>query len=151
MPLMDPEGIWEFPDYNVTTVIIRENDRCNTFGIWVVDSENCAVSPGSRLGTLSTSLQSGKYALKIFSSFKKGQLSAPREALATLSVKDEAIFIDKLKIDFTINPLAMIPSFARRMFRLKFNDPIRQIKKGLTKIYPSYDGNGSSRRQPVYL
>ncbi len=150
-PLMDPEGLWEYPEFNVQVLIVRDDEDASSFGIWIIDSENCTLSPGDRLGTLSPSLKTGEFKLNIFTSVKNGKLCASKDALASFSEKDEAIFVDKFKIKFSFNPFGFLPSHLRRLFRLKTENPADKIKTGLKRIYPSYDGNGNSRRRPIYL
>lgn len=125
--------------------------EASTFGLWIVESQNCALNPGMRFGTLSSSAQKGKYSLKIFTSIKKGTLSGLKPTVATYSEKDETLFIDTSKLKFSFNPFGLLPNSIRRTFRLTEQNPKTSLKSGLRKVFPSYDGNGNNRRQPIYL
>lgn len=144
------EGLWSYPQDDVTVLITRNSSRKGVMDIYVVESADCSLSPGMMLGELLSTPDPDKYTLKLFTTVKKGMLSRPRNASVSFSENKEALIVkpdNSLKV--RLNPTRLLPSFWRMVsFSLKQPD---SAPEGLVKIYPSYDGNGSSRRSPRYL
>ncbi|MDE6772767.1 MAG: hypothetical protein K2J49_09210, partial [Muribaculaceae bacterium] len=83
-------------------------------------------------------------------------LSNPRSCIATLSKDGETIILDKeeksLKLRFSLNPSILLPKMWRIVrIGTSTSKPKANPPAGMVRIYPSYDGNGSSRRSPRYL
>ncbi|MCM1153036.1 MAG: hypothetical protein NC328_05230 [Muribaculum sp.] len=150
MPISGPEGIWSFPEDNVIVLIMPDDTSQGEFRISVVQSDDCRLVPGEVIGCLKPSADADKFTLSLFTSRKRGRLSAPADCAATLVEKEEAIYIEKRKIKLKFNPLGFLPYFWRSI-RFSISDPVKQIPNGMVRIYPSYDGNGSSLRKPRYL
>ena len=116
----------------------------------MVESSDCSLSPGMRIGSLTSSADPDKYSIRLFTRQKNGILSLPLDAVATFSESKEALIVKKdSRIRIRFNPTRLLPSFWRLVsisFKSKDSAP-----EGLIKIYPSYDGNQSSRRAPRYL
>jgi len=148
-PLEGPEGIWQYPEDHVTVLVMKSAEG-EGYQLTVVQSEDTSLLPGEVLGTLTPSLDSGKFKLSIYTIRKKGRLSDLRDCLVTLSSDGETMRVEKAGVDFSFNPLGFLSGF-RRVLRMKIKDPAADLPDGMTRIYPSYDGNGSSRRHPRYL
>lgn len=148
-PLEGPEGIWQYPEDHVAVLVLKSGVG-EGYQLTVVQSEDTSLLPGDVLGTLTPSLDPGKFRLSIYTIRKKGRLSDLRDCLVTLSSDGETMRVEKAGVDFSFNPLGFLSGF-RRVLRMKIKDPAADLPDGMTRIYPSYDGNGSSRRHPRYL
>lgn len=166
LPLSGIEGVWLYPDDRVTVLIIRNprlsSTEFTTYKMTVVETSDCNLHPGDRLGTLTESAEAGKYNIELFTERKNGLLLKPRTCRAEISKDGESIIFkkDKNKLNFrlTINPYTLLPGlwkiFRTNVSTSPFNttsssSPVPAA--GMIKIYPSYDGNMSSRRSPRYL
>lgn len=150
LPLSGPEGVWSFPHDNVIVLILHDDLNPQIYNISVVQADNCTLFPGDVIGQLKTSPSPQKFTLSLFTKRKRGQLSVPIDCAATLNEESESMIIDRRKISVKFNPLGFLPTFWRSI-RINVNDPVKKIPDGMIRIYPSYDGNGSSRRKPRYL
>lgn len=147
--LQPVEGLWSYPEDDVTVLIFRNESSKGLYDIIVVESADCSLSPGMKLGELHASADPDKYTLKLFTKIKKGVLSAPCSALATYSEEKEALTVKKGSMRIRLNPNRLLPSFWR-IVSVSFNSNVA-APEGMIKVYPSYDGNGSTRRSPRYL
>lgn len=143
------EGLWTYPEDDVTVLLIRDETRKGVYDIFVVEAADCSLHPGMKLGELHTSADPDKFNLKLFTVVKNGILSAPVDAIATYSENKEALTVKKKSAKIRINPIRLLPSFWRIVsISLNANE---SAPEGMIKIYPSYDGNNSTRRAPRYL
>lgn len=144
------EGLWSYPEDDVTVLIMRNDHKKGVYDVLVVESADCSLTPGMQLGELHESVDPEKFTLKLFTKVKNGILSAPSEAVATFSESKESLTVKKNGgLSFRINPSRLLPYFwriASVSFKAKESAP-----EGMIKIYPSYDGNNSTRRGPRYL
>lgn len=144
------EGLWTYPEDDVTVLIYRNEEKKGMYDIFVVESADCSLSPGMRIGELHTSTDPDKYSINLFTAVKNGVLSLPLEAIATFSENKESLTVKKssrFKVRF--NPTRLLPSFWR-LATISFNSK-ESAPEGMIKVYPSYDGNQSTRRAPRYL
>lgn len=144
------EGLWTYPEDDVTVLVFRNELKKGVYDIFVVEAADCSLSPGMRLGELHTTTNPEKFTLRLFTTVKKGVLSAPKDALATFSENKESLTVKRnSNVRFNINPMRILPSFWRiASVSIKTKDP---APEGMIKIFPSYDGNESTRRGPRYL
>lgn len=144
------EGLWTYPEDDVTVLIFRNNQHKGIYDIFVVEAADCSLSAGMKLGELHESVDPDKFTLKLFTAVKKGMLSAPLQAIATYSETKESLTVKKSSpIGIRLNPTRLLPGFWKIVsLSLKSKD---SAPEGMLKIYPSYDGNGSTRRGPRYL
>lgn len=147
--LRNIEGLWVYPEDDVTVLIYRSDDSDFTYGIYVVQSSDCSLRPGACIGKLTASPDPDKFKLRQFTHVKNNTLSLPCDATATLAKQNEALIITKPSLKFSFRPNMFLPSFWRAV-RLSVKNP-NAAPHGLIKIYPSYDGNGSLRRHTRYL
>lgn len=148
--LLPIEGLWTYPHDDVTVLVMRSAEKKGVFDIYVVEAADCSLSPGMKLGELTSTAEPDKFTLSQFTGIKRGLLSAPRTATATFSENKESLTVkggNSLRIRF--NPTKLLPTFWRlASFSVKAGE---QVPEGMIKVYPSYDGNGSSKRAPRYL
>lgn len=150
LPLTGPEGIWRFDADKVSVLILKDSDKAGRWNISVVESDDVALRPGDIIGWLEESTHSRKFRINLFTGRKHGKLCMPQSCVAVYSEKEESLCIDRSKVKLTVNPLGFLPYFWRSI-RIKIDDPGRELPKGMIRIYPGYDGNGSTRREPRYL
>lgn len=143
------EGLWSYPEDDVTVMVIRNSERKGVYDIFVVESADCSLKAGQTLGEIRESADPQKFTLKLFTTVKNGVLSMPCEAVATYSDAKESLTVKKQSASFRINPTRLLPSFWRIVsISLKSKET---APEGMIKIYPSYDGNNSTKRGPRYL
>ena len=160
LPLEPIEGIWVYPEDNVTVLVTRcdltSSTAFPTYDLHIVETSDCKLRPGEKIGVFEATPDVSKYRLVMFTHRKKGLLTNPESCLARISSDGETILVNKekkgLKLRFSFNPSILLPKLWR-IIRIgtssggtKQDAPI-----GLVKIYPSYDGNGSTQRKPRYL
>lgn len=143
------EGLWSYPQDDVTVLVFRSPDHKGVYDIYVVEAADCSLSAGMKLGQLLESADPDKFNMKLFTVIRNGVLSLPCEATAVFSENKESISLRKSSLKFRFNPTRLLPYTWRLVsVSLKSREP---APEGMIKVYPSYDGNGSSRRAPRYL
>lgn len=162
IPLDNLEGIWIYPEDNVTVLVLK-NEKTDLsslpeYEIRVVESPDCNVNPGECIGKITPTSDLKKFTIELQTERKGFDLSKPKTCIATLSANGDALTLrhssSKLKFRFNLNPSILLPRLWRRMIRIGTSSSGKEsdnVPEGMIKIYPSYDGNGSSRRQPRYL
>lgn len=163
LPLDNIEGVWLYPEDQVTVLILRKDEvstsRLPTYNISVVESDDTNLLPGETIGTIEETAESAKYKITLFTERSLNILKKSNTCLANLSKDTDALILKgnktkKFNIRLNINPNQLLPNFWR-IVRLSGstnnNSSGQEPPVGMVKIYPSYDGNGSSRRQPRYL
>jgi len=162
MPLDHPEGVWRYPDDNVTVLIARDvlqsHPGEDVYAISVIATDDCRLSTGETIGFLKSTASPDKYVMTLYTERKNPVLAKPMECVVTLGKDKETFILPEKKskwprLRFSINPSTLLPRMWR-IVRFGVSGPDRSEKSapiGLIKIYPSYDGNGSSRRTPRYL
>lgn len=131
-----------------------------TYNLIVVDSEAANIRNGEVIGILKATPVISGYEIELFTERRNGMLLKPKSCMAELSKDGETIILKrdkpKFNLRFSLNPSTLLPKFWRL---LRMNTSVSpssggnslQPTVGMVKIYPSYDGNGSSRRKPRYL
>ncbi len=149
-PLDRIEGIWEYPSDGVTVLIRRTTEKEYQYDIITLESTGLSVLPGERIGEVYTTADPTRFRLKLFTTRQKGEPGRPAECSATLTARDSGLTVATKKRTWSIHPLALLPHFWR-LVRTTTTDPLKSLPVGMQKIYPSYDGNGSSRFHVRYL
>lgn len=147
------EGVWIYPEDNVTVLVRRlpDHDRpvYRTYDMCVVDTPDCSMIPGESIGILEATADSKSFRLRLFTKRKKGVLSGLMDCAARLT-DDDNLRVEKPGFRFRLGSLSVLPKFWR-MVRISIDNPASRLPVGMVRIYPSYDGNGSSRSAPRYL
>lgn len=60
------EGLWTYPQDDVTVLTIRNDTKKGVYDIFVVESADCSPSPGMRIGEMFESAGPDKFNLKLF-------------------------------------------------------------------------------------
>ncbi len=163
LPLEDPEGIWIYPEDNVTVLVMKDRQVSSSslpsYTISVVETTDCSLKPGDIIGRLHASPSKTKYSLELFTERKNNILSKPKKCLAEISDNGETIILKRdksgFRIRFSFNPSTLLPRLWKSVLRVNSSksnsSSSNEPPVGMVKIYPSYDGNGSSRRSVRYL
>ncbi len=149
-PLDRIEGIWSYPEDKVNVLISRVHGKDYQYAVTAVHSEGLSVTPGEKIGEVYSTADPARFRLRLFTSRKKGILGRPVDCAATLTAQDYGLAVAAKKRTWTLNPFALLPYFWR-IARTSVSDPMKSLPVGMQKIYPSYDGNGSSRFHVRYL
>lgn len=149
-PLDRIEGIWEYPEDNVTVLIRKADCEPYAYGIDVIEADDCKTLPGERIGEVYLTAQPDRFRMILFTGRKRNALCRPKECAATLMADDCGLAVAAKKRNWAFNPFALLPHFWR-LARTSVTDPVKSLPVGMRKIYPSYDGNGSSRFSVRYL
>lgn len=163
LPLQPLEGIWIYPDDNVTVLIladesVKPSSGLDSYIISVIESSDCRLTPGETIGTLSATPQKEIYKIELFTEKNNEFLLKPKSCLASLSKNSDVLILKKSKsklkgrLNFNFNRL--LPGFWKIVstgISINGSDNSAEAPIGMVKIYPSYDGNGSSRRKIRYL
>ena len=161
IPLSPVEGVWRYPDDNIIVLLIEKPSvspaALPVYEISVVESYDCNLQPGDVIGKLHSTTDRKKFRIELFTRRKSGLLSSPQACMMTLTDDNEVLAFEKSKkksgFRININPYSLLPGFWK-IFRMSFSPSSgnpETLPAGMVKIYPSYDGNGSSRRSPRYL
>lgn len=163
LPLENVEGVWLYPEDNVTVLILndkREETKLQypEYTISVIETSDARIKPGDVIGKLSSTPQEKTFKIELFGEKKNDLLLKPKSCLATLSSDNEAFIIKKQKAPFkgrlNFNFNRLLPGFWKIVslgISQNTNSASAEPPVGMIKIYPSYDGNGSSRRKVRYL
>lgn len=161
LPLDNLEGIWVYPEDNVSVLILRTQTPADfvsqRYDISVVESSDCDINPGDIIGTMTSTADAKRFILELFTQRKGLNLVKPRQCTATLDSEGSVMKLtyssSNFKFRFNLNPSVLLPSLWRSLFRVSSSSAGSQDKsiRGMVRIYPSYDGNGSSSRCVRYL
>lgn len=148
------EGIWEYPGDGITVLIIRDDYDRYKYDVWVIESDDVRLKPGMLMGSLHESAQAGKFRLSLYTSVEHGLLSNLRDCYAALSKDGQSLIVESAKIKVRVSNSTLLPMFWNKLrlgLRLNVSNPLEKLPEGLRRVYPSYDGNGSSLYNPRIL
>lgn len=155
------EGIWIYPDDGVTVLIMRSDNSekissLPEYTISVIEGEDCRLLPGDIIGNLKATAGANSYTIELFTEEKNRIFLKPYSCLATLSRDGDELIIKKQKSPFkfrlNLNFNRLLTGFWKiASIGINRNQQNTEPPAGMVKIFPSYDGNGSSKRSPRYL
>ena len=160
-PLDNLEGIWIYPDDRVTVLILKKDqpERISAlpeYSIRVIEGEDSRLVPGMEIGSLASTPNNNTFKIELMTEEKNNILLKPQSCLASLSKEGDNLIIKKdktpfkLRLNFNFNRL--LSGFWKIVsIGLNKNTQNTEPPVGMIKIFPSYDGNGSNKRQPRYL
>lgn len=162
LPLENVEGIWVYPDDQVTVMILNEQDKSSrnsfpTYSITVVETSDARLHPGDEIGKLYGTVDENTFRIELSTEKKNDLLLQPKSCLATISKDGDKFTIKKqkspIKGRLNLNFNRLLPGFWKIVSTgiSTSNGSSIQAPVGMVKIFPSYDGNGSSRRKVRYL
>lgn len=148
--LMPLEGLWEFPDDETQVFIRRADAKGYRYDIFVIASPDCRLQPGERLGAVEASTDASKFRISLFCNRSGDILTDTRNCLGIFNSRQGTLSIEPRKYKISLRSISFLPRFWR-MVRVRRSDPLEKLPRGLIRLYPSYDGNGSSPLRPRYL
>lgn len=162
LPLEKVEGIWLYPEDGVSVLILnddRENGHSlGSYTISVVETTDSQLHPGEIIGKIEATAQENVYAIELASERKNEFLLKPKTCTGTLSKEGDSFLFKRekspLKARLNLNFNRLLPGFWKIISTGISATGVAnstQPPVGMVKIYPSYDGNGSSRRKVRYL
>lgn len=143
------EGIWEYPEDGLTT-LVRRLPASGHYELVVIESDDTRVSPGEVIGTMQSSADPGVFRLTLATRGLSQNFGAPMECLATLSKDGTAIYVKARKHTIKLSPAWILPRFWR-IARIQTSDPLEKLPAGMIRLYPSTDGDGTNLGEPRYL
>lgn len=159
LPLEAVEGIWIYPEDNVTVLILGQENHSSSmteYSIRVVETTDARIRPGEEIGKLYATAKDNVYKIELKTESKNELLLKPKSVLANLSKEGDTFLIQRDKplfkgrISFNFNRL--LPGFWKIVSTgISSTGGGVETPVGMVKVYPSYDGNGSSRRKVRYL
>ena len=163
LPLDNVEGIWLYPDDNLTVLLRRLPEKAFAtlpeYSVMVVRTPDCRIAPGEIIGSLKGSAEDSKFILTLNTEKRRGFFSKPHECMATLSKNGDSMILSrdksKFRLRINLNPNSLLPKLWKSLLRFGVSvgsgNDAKRPSPGMIKLYPSYDGNGSSRLRPRYL
>ena len=162
LPLEEVEGIWLYPDDNVTVLLLNDNHDSHTqlptYTLKVVETSDARLHPGETIGTLKATSQANIYAIELATERRNGLLLKPVTCMGTLSKEGDSFSFKKQKTPLrgrlNLNFSRLLPGFWKMIstgISSSGTGNSVQLPVGMVKVYPGYDGNGSSRRKIRYL
>lgn len=150
------EGIWDFPDDMVTLSIQRFNDARFSarfkYRMVLLKAEDRSIPQGSVIGYIAETAIPHKYYLWIYSQSEGASLLTPQKCVATLSKESDYLTFVKpeIKFKFRLNFARFLPTLFKGI-SLSAEPSAEKIPLGFSRIYPTYDENGSKIMQIRYL
>lgn len=154
LPITSIEGIWEYPDDEIYLLILKDKWEKGRYNVYVIDAVDCRLKPGMKIGEATESPDPLQFRLSLCSGIKKGVPGVAKDCLAKLNKNGEALYISSPKLKIVITPSILMPrlwNYLRLTPRVSVSNPVEKLPDGWRKIYPNYDGNGSSISSPRYL
>lgn len=159
LPLENVEGIWLYPEDKVKVMVLKDRnsiDMTPVYEISVVETEDVRLRPGEILGHLYATPQENTFKIELNTERKNDLLLKPKTVTATLSASGDSFIFKRQKSPFkarlNLNFNRLLPGFWK-IISTGVTQTTGNVEQptGMIKIYPSYDGNGSSKREIRYL
>lgn len=154
LPLAPLEGIWEYPADEVKVLILRDKLKKGHYNVYIVEAVDCRFFPGMRVGYAVDSSDPKKFKLALCSKIKKGVPGSYINCLAQLNESAETLNIEAPKVNVKLAPSISFPALWNKLrlgLRFSTSNPLEKLPEGWVRVYPSYDGNGTSSSRPRYL
>lgn len=146
----DLEGIWEFPDDETDVMICRSQWEKHSYDIIVLSSPDCRLGADSVIGHASRSADANKFKVSLYTRISSDAFSMPGDCLGELSADGNSLMFHPKKIKFSLRSISILPKFWR-MIRVKVDNPLDRLARGLVKIYPSGAGKRDGFDAPIYF
>lgn len=147
-PLSAVEGIWKFAETGNSVLIARDPDVDTKFIIRILETDDARLLPGDTLGDITMTPTARKFRLRL--RIRSGLPSRFADCAATLTPQSDGLIIERPGIRLDVAPSFLLSSFWR-IFRIRLQNPARDLPAGLIKVYPSPAGNSTLPFTPVYL
>ena len=146
------EGIWYYPDEEMTLGIERYKGRHNIgYRIILLESPDINVTPGTVIGYIASSAVDNKYRLWLYSQRDHVTLMKPLECVATLNSAATTLTFDPphWKVKVRVNIARFLPSLFNGVSIIPEKVEER-LPQGFRKIYPE-GGEGQPFNRIRYL
>ena len=146
------EGIWYYPDEEMTLGIERYKGRHNIgYRIILLESPDINVMPGTIIGYIASSAVDNKYRLWLYSQRDHVTLMKPLECVATLNSAATTLTFDPphWKVKVRVNIARFLPSLFNGVSIIPEKVEER-LPQGFRKIYPE-GGEGQPFNRIRYL
>ena len=146
------EGIWYYPDEEMTLGIERYKGRHNIgYRIILLESPDINVMPGTVIGYIASSAVDNKYRLWLYSQRDHVTLMKPLECVATLNSAATTLTFDPphWKVKVRVNIARFLPSLFNGVSIIPEKVEER-LPQGFRKIYPE-GGEGKPFNRIRYL
>ena len=146
------EGIWYYPDEEMTLGIERYKGRHNIgYRIILLESPDINVMPGTVIGYIASSAVDNKYRLWLYSQRDHVTLMKPLECVATLNSAATTLTFDPphWKVKVRVNIARFLPSLFNGVSIIPEKVEER-LPQGFRKIYPE-GGEGQPFNRIRYL
>lgn len=161
LPLEDVEGVWIYPEDKVTVLVLNDGKQPDgglaSYTVSVVETSDARLKPGEVIGKLTATSEERVYKIELSTEKKNDLLLKPKAVMATLSKDGDSFSFKRqkspLKARLNFNFSRLLPGFWKMIstgISSSGNSSV-SLPVGMVKIFPSYDGNGSSRRKARYL
>lgn len=145
------EGVWLWPDDDVTVAVCREPESLPArYALHVVATPDCSLAPGEVLGYLEPTTDARRFRLSVYTGRRRKTLDGLAGCAVTMSDDNNALRVESPKIKIKWNAVSLLPRFWR-LVRISVDDPASRLPAGLVRLYPSADGDGDRRTYPLYL
>lgn len=148
--LCDVEGIWEYPEDGARVLIKADATQPGSYTLSIVSTADCRLEPGDVIGRLHSSADARQFRLNQSTKKDKNVMSRFFDCVAVLSADGETLRVKSPRLKLKITPYTILPRFWRAV-RIGVENPTDDLPRGLVKVYPGYDHNGSMRRTPRIL
>lgn len=139
------EGIWEYPEDRTRVLIRRSPEADNRYDILVIDTPDCRLEPGDRIGYLQETPLDTKFEMAVYREKHDGIFGKAGICAAEFNESKDALLVSSPKVKFSLRSRWFLPSFWRAI-GIKVDNPADKLPKGMVRLYPA-----SKRREPDYL
>lgn len=133
--LTEPEGIWQFPDDETTVLIRRAPHSSSKFEIFVIETPDCRLNPGDKLGELQRSADTSKFKMSLYTNRKTGILTDSHSCSAELKENGDTFIMQPRKLKISLRTMWFLPRFWRSL-RIDIDNPASRLPYGLIRLYP---------------
>lgn len=147
------EGLWLIPSDNIYVLVCRNSSSDMTsYTLTVAGSADGALIPGHQLGKMMPMADRKTYMLQVPQSRDRHDRLQMGNVRMELAQQGDALVVvaGNKAIRYSFSPLNLLPGFWR-MVRLSITPSNTAAVRGMVKVYPGYDGNGSQRSVPRYF
>ena len=146
------EGIWYYPDEEMTLAIEKWNGQHNiAYRIILLESTDLELLPGTVVGFIEQSAVDNKFRLWLYTQRSKITLVSPAQCVATLNKQATSLTFDPphWKVKVRVNFVRLFSTIFRGVSVIP-DIQEEKLPAGFRKIYPT-DGNGNPFTTVRYL
>ena len=148
------EGIWYYPDELITLCIERYKLPSSNieYRIILLDSEDLSLLPGTVVGYAARSAVANEFDMWIYTQHSSFTLINPHRCVGELSADYSTLKLrqTELKVKIRVNFAQFLPTIFRGVSVVPQVNT-ESVPRGMTKIYPALDDNGTPWRGIRYL